>query len=79
MDLYEEKYRIIQKIINLKNKKSLQKVRSLIDKELSQQSDKMSLETFYKKIENSEKAYNEGKITSQKDLKKEIKKWGDKN
>ncbi len=39
----------------------------------------MSLDTFFSKVEESEKAYAKGNYTSQKNLKEEIKKWGKKD
>lgn len=79
MNLIEEKYHIIQKIINLEDKSALSKINKILDDKPAEQKKKMSLDTFFSKAEESEKAYAEGNYTSQENLKEEIKKWGKKD
>lgn len=78
MSIIEEKYQIIQKIINLDDRASLEKISRILEKGIAANSERMTLETFYDKVEESEKDYKAGKFTSQEDLKKEVKKWGKK-
>lgn len=78
MSIIEEKYQIIQKIINLDDQKSLEKINRILEQESVNNSEKMTLEAFFDKVEESEKAYNAGEFTSHEELKKEVKKWGKK-
>lgn len=79
MNLTKEKYNIIQKIIKLEDKSALSKINKILDDKPAEQKKKMSLDTFFSKVEESEKAYAKGNYTSQKNLKEEIKKWGKKD
>ena len=79
MNLIEEKYNIIQKIINLEDKSALSKINKILDDEPAGQKKKMSLDTFFSKVGESEQAYEKGNYTSQENLKEEIKKWGKKD
>jgi hypothetical protein len=63
----------------LEDKSALSKINKILDDKPTGQKKKMSLDTFFTKAEESEKAYEKGNFTSQENLKEEIKKWGKKD
>jgi len=65
--------------ISLEDKSALNKINRILEDEPVEQQNTMSLDTFFSKVEESEKAYEKGNYTSQGNLKEEIKKWGKKD
>lgn len=62
-------------IINIQDSNLIQKINQLINQQSVPAIKPMTLNEFYDRISASEKAYQEGMITSHQDLKKEIKSW----
>lgn len=75
MNLQFQKFQVIQQIINIQDSNLIHKINQLINQETVATISSMSLNEFYDRILASEKAHQEGKITSHQDLKEEIKSW----
>jgi hypothetical protein len=75
MNIRVEKLSIIEQLINLDDKEILKKIKNLLSKRTKSSVEPMDLETFFGKIDESEKAYEQGKTISQNNLRKEIKNW----
>jgi len=75
MNLQIEKQQIIRQLINIKDAELLKKIKLLIKQDLSANSQQMSIDEFYDRISASDKAWLEGKIISNQDLKEEVKSW----
>jgi hypothetical protein len=75
MNLQNEKFQIIQQVINLQDAGLINKIKLMIEQESTVATHPMSLEEFYNRILSSEKAYQDRKVTSQQALKEEIKSW----
>lgn len=75
MDLQTQKFQIIQHIVNTNKESLIKKIQEILDQETAISINPMTIEEFYNRIEESEQAYQEGKITAHKDLKEEIKIW----
>jgi hypothetical protein len=75
MNIRAEKLSIIEQLVNVNDKELLKKIKSLLTKQKKSSVQRMDLETFYSKIDESEKALQEGKTISQDKLRKEIKTW----
>ena len=74
MNLQAEKRNIIEELISLDDKALILKIKSLL-KTSKPIATPMSLQTFYAKIDASEKAYEQGEIISQSVMEKEITTW----
>ncbi|MBI9037606.1 MAG: hypothetical protein JEY97_05685 [Bacteroidales bacterium] len=75
MNLQIEKQQIIRQLINIKDAELLKKIKLLIKQDLSANSQQMSIDEFYDRISTSDKAWFEGKIISNQDIKEEVKSW----
>jgi len=75
MNLQNEKFQIIQQVINLQDAGLINKIKLMIEQESTASTNPMSLEEFYNRILSSEKAYQDRKVTSHQALKEEIKSW----
>ncbi|MEO5572298.1 MAG: hypothetical protein ABIT08_00570 [Bacteroidia bacterium] len=75
MNLQAEKLSLIQELINLNDKELLLKIKSILKKSSKTAFKPMDIETFFAKIDASEKAYQKGEIISQSVLEKEISTW----
>jgi len=78
MNIQATKLSLIEWLISLQDESLLEKLeqfRSKTKKTSSEKIKPMSLDAFYSKIENSEKAFKNGKVISQDELRKEIKSW----
>lgn len=75
MNLQFEKFQVIQQIINIQDSNLIQRINQLINQESAPAIKPMTLNEFYERISASEKAYQEGRITSHQDLKEEISLW----
>lgn len=74
MNLQAEKRSIIEHLIGINDKELILKIKTLL-KSSKEVLAPMSLETFYAKIDASEKAYQQDEIISQIALEKEITTW----
>lgn len=75
MNLQSEKFQVIQQIINIQDSNLIQKINQLINQESVSAIKPMLIDEFYNRILVSEKAYQEGRITSHQELKEEIMSW----
>ena len=75
MNIRIEKLSIIEQLINVDDKELLKKIKNLLSKKVKSNVEPMDLETFFAKIDESEKAFEQGKTISQQELRKEIKSW----
>ena len=75
MNIRVEKLSIIEQLINVDDKELLKKIKNLLSKKVKSNVEPMDLETFFAKIDESEKAFEQGKTISQQELRKEIKSW----
>ena len=75
MNIRAEKLSLIEQLINVDDRELLKKVKNLLSKKSKSSVEPMDIETFFSKIDQSEKSFEQGKITSQDELRKEIKHW----
>lgn len=75
MDLQTQKFQIIQHIISTNEESIIKKIQEILDQDISSSSNPMTLEEFYKRIEESEYAYRTGNFITHDELKEEIKTW----
>lgn len=75
MNLHAEKLNLIEELIGLNDAEIILKIKNLLKKSSKASFEAMDIETFYAKIDASEKAYQEGNIISQSVLEKEITTW----
>ncbi|VAW29672.1 hypothetical protein MNBD_BACTEROID07-1594, partial [hydrothermal vent metagenome] len=66
---------LIHRIIQTSDEQLLRKIDALLSKSGKKKNVSMSLEAFFKKIDASEKAFDENKTISHSELIDEIKKW----
>jgi hypothetical protein len=82
MSLQTQKLAIIESLIKINDTKALNKVKEIVTEYSKAKPAKKvkpySLEEFYKKIEDSETAYQQGKIISSEQMRKKVKKWAKK-
>jgi hypothetical protein len=75
MNLQSEKLNVIEKLINLNDAELLLKIKNLLNKSSKASANPMSIETFFAKIDASEKAYQQGDFISQSAMEKETRTW----
>jgi len=75
MNLQAEKLNLIELLINTDDENLLREIKSKLSKKKRTSLKSMTLETFYAKIEGSEKAIRKGEVISQKALRKEVETW----
>ena len=79
IDIKTEKLWLIEHVLKMQDEVLLHRLKTLIEnlsiKGEGYNLEPMSLETFYARIEESEKAMNRGEIITQDDLKEEVKTW----
>jgi hypothetical protein len=77
MEFAAQKQWLIEEILRIQDADLIHRLRDLIQGASSgkENLEPMSLSDFYAKIDSSEKAYADGKVTSQEDLKNEILTW----
>lgn len=79
LDIKAEKLWLIENLLKVQDEAVLHRVRVLLEKFTTKKQVEnvvpMDLDTFYNKIEESEKAFERGDIISQDQLKEEIKTW----
>lgn len=75
MNLQSEKLSLIELLINTDDENLLREIKSKLSEKKQASLKPMSLETFYAKIEASEKAIRKGEVISQKALRKEVESW----
>jgi hypothetical protein len=75
MNIQTAKYDIIQKIINLKDVELLIAIKQLLRQSPATSQKQMTLEEFYDRIAQSEKAFEEGDFISHEELKNEVQTW----
>jgi hypothetical protein len=75
MNIRVEKLSIIEQLINVDDKELLKKIKTLLSKKAKSSLEPIDLETFFAKIDASEKAFEQGKTITQNKLKEEIKNW----
>lgn len=79
IDIKTEKLWLIEHVLKMQDEVLLHRLKTLIEN-LSRKKEEynlepMSLETFYARIEESEKAMDRGEIITQDELKEEVKTW----
>ncbi len=78
-DLRAEKLWLIEHLVKSRDKPLLHQIKTLIENHISQYQkealEPMSLEEFHARMEKSEKAYQRGDVTTQDQLREEIKRW----
>lgn len=75
MNIQARKMSLIETLIQINDSSILEKVEKLLLSKKNTILAPMSLDEFYSRIENSEKAIQKGKIISQEDLEKESENW----
>ncbi len=76
MNLQTQKINIIHRIIQVNDEKIISEIDSILSSSLSNENVKpMSLEAFYRKIDEAEIDIAEGKTITHSALKEEVKKW----
>jgi hypothetical protein len=79
IDIKTEKLWLIEHVLKMQDEVLLHRLKTLIEnliiKGEEYNLEPMSLETFYARIEESEKAMNRGEIITQDELKEEVKTW----
>jgi len=75
MNLQAEKLNLIEELISLNDKDIILKIKNILKKSSKDSFKPMSLESFFAKIDASEKAYQRGEFISQSALEKEITTW----
>jgi len=75
MNLQKQKLSLIELLINTDDENLLREIKSRLTKKNRSSLKPMTLESFYAKIEASEKAISKGKVISQKALRKEVETW----
>ena len=81
MNIQATKLSLIEWLIGLQDETllvHLNRLRTETKKTSEEKISPMSLDTFYNKIESSDKALKNGQVISQNDLRKEIKLWAKK-
>lgn len=75
MNIQSANYDIIQSIINLKDVEILLEIQQMLGQSQSASHNQMTIEEFYDRIAQSEKAFEEGNVISHEELKKEVQAW----
>ncbi len=79
MQIQAEKLWLIESLLKVQDETVLYRVRNVLEKFSSKkQADNvapMSIDTFYQKIDESQKAFERGDVISQDQLRNEIKTW----
>ncbi|MCP5106474.1 MAG: hypothetical protein GY950_24025 [bacterium] len=79
MDIQTEKLWLIEQLLKIQDEVLLHQLKNLIEtmyrKKEEEKFKPMPLDTFYARIEESEKALERGEIITQDDLREEIKTW----
>ena len=75
MNLQAKKLEMIHQLINIDDEIILEQVKAILNNASSKDIKPMSLEEFYKKIDESEKNFENGNYTTTEQLKKEILTW----
>jgi hypothetical protein len=75
MNIRTEKISIIEQLINVNDAGLLKKIKSILTQSIKPKEARMDIETFFAKINESEKAFEQGKTISQEELRKEIRRW----
>jgi hypothetical protein len=77
MEFAAQKQWLIEEILRIQDADLINRLKDLIQGSSSgkENLEPMSLVDFYAKIDSSEQAYRDGKVTSQEDLKNEILTW----
>ena len=75
MNLQAEKLSLIEEFIGLTDKELIQKIKMLVKKSSKSTVKPMSIESFFAKIDASEKALKQGETISRQALEKEITTW----
>lgn len=75
MNLQAEKLSLIEELISLNDKELILKIKSILKKSSKASLKPMSLESFFARIDASEKAYQKGEFISQSAMEKEITTW----
>ena len=75
MNLQAEKLSLIEELIGLNDKEIILKIKNLLRKSSKTSIKPMDIETFFAKIDASEKAYETGEFVSQSVMEKEITTW----
>ena len=76
MELGAQKRWLIEEILQIQDANLIQSIKDLIQGSFNnEKGSPMTIEEFYAKIDASEQAYKEGRVTSQEKLKNEILDW----
>ena len=81
MDIRAEKLWLIEYLLKIQDEVLLHRIKTLIENMINREHEQaeavepMTLEAFYKRIEESEKALQRGEIITQENLREEIKTW----
>ena len=79
MDIRADKLWLIEHLIKMQDEVLLHRIRAFIEnlnkREQEENLGPMSLETFYRRIEESEEALQRGEVITQDELREEIKTW----
>ncbi|HLG34891.1 MAG TPA: hypothetical protein VI757_08440 [Bacteroidia bacterium] len=75
MNIRAEKISIIEQLINVNDEGLLKKIKNILTQTVKPRPERMDIETFFAKIDESEKAFEQGRTISQDELRKEIKHW----
>ena len=75
INIRAEKISIIERLINIDDKELLKKIKTLLSRSSKPSPEPMDIDTFFSKIDEAEKAFEQGKTISQNELRKEIKHW----
>jgi hypothetical protein len=67
MDIQAEKYQLIQQMIHIDDESLIRKIKAIIGNQVSGLTQPMSIEEFYERIEDSEKALADGNYISHED------------